>query len=356
MTNKVFFAPIKDSSTEDIVCNKINQLYKAVGVKQLVTRNALVALKIHFGEKGGPGHINPKFARQVVDYVKASGGKPFLTDTNTLYVGARSNAVDHLTLAAEHGFSLTKMGAPIIIADGLRGENQISIKNPPASIQPMVHLAGLARASDVIISLTHVTGHMLSGYAGNIKNIAMGLSARGGKLGQHSETLIPKINHKKCQVCGTCEEYCPTHAIYMENDQTIIEADKCCGCGECFAVCPHRAIDIKWTETPERFQQKMAEYCSAVLKDKKAVFFNFALRVTSQCDCMSKPSAPITPDLGILASLDPVAVDAATIDLLNQNAGTDIFKKHYPNINYMTQLDHAVQIKLGSKDYELETV
>lgn len=356
MTSKVFFAPIKDNTSEETICDKTSQLYKAVGVKQLITRDALVALKIHFGEKGGPGHINPRFARQVVDLVKSSGGKPFLTDTNTLYVGARSNAVDHLMLAAEHGFSLAKMGAPIIIADGLRGENQISIKNPAQRIQPMTHLAGLARASDVIISLTHVTGHMLSGYAGNIKNIAMGLSGRGGKLGQHSETLIPQINHKKCKVCGTCEEYCPANAIHTVKDKTIIEVAECYGCGECFAVCPHRAIDIKWTETPERFQQKMAEYCSAILKDKKAAFFNFALCVTSQCDCMSKPSAPIIPDLGILASLDPVTVDTATIDLLNQNAGTDLFKKYYPNINYMTQFDYAVKIGLGSKDYELETV
>jgi hypothetical protein len=398
MKSQVFFARLNNNESETSVLPKIISLFKSAAIARIISKNAYVALKLHLGEKGGSGYINPRFVRQVVDLVKEAGGKPFLTDTNTLYVGQRSNAVDHLMLAAEHGFSIESMGAPVIIGDGLLGENQISIPTESSGRDcpgrgeracsekdehappKMTHVAGVARAADVIIGLTHVTGHLLTGYGGNLKNIGMGLAGRGGKLAQHSG-MIPWINREKCRGCGTCLEWCPSGAMILRpcsanpsskakaphkprqpgelrnaEMKAVIDVARCYGCGECFALCPYQAIEIKWNEPSTKFQQRMAEYCQAILKGKNAVFFNFALGITQHCDCIVKPDPPMTPDLGILTSLDPVAVDSATIDLINQNTGKDVFKECWPEIDYTVQLKHAQKIGLGSINYSLQIV
>lgn len=187
-----------------------------------------------------------------------------------------------------------------------------------------------------------------------LKNIGMGLSARGGKLAQHSG-VIPQIVEDNCTLCGVCAQWCPVKAITLNEKSAVIDPKKCIGCGECLAVCQFDAVKIAWDENTVNLQKKMAEYCLAILKDKthKVSFFNFLIHVTRHCDCMDKPYKPEIKDIGILASTDPVAVEKAAVDKIIESTGKDFFKKSWPSIDYTTQLTYAEEIGLGSMDYEL---
>ncbi|MFH1230764.1 MAG: DUF362 domain-containing protein [Planctomycetota bacterium] len=345
--NGVYFSQISNNESQDSICSKIESLFKKAGFYNLIKKGDFVALKIHLGGEKKNMFISPTFVKPVVAMVKKAGGRPFITDTNTLYESPRSNAVDHLSLAAKNGFLYEQLGCPVIIADGLVGENQISL--PVAN--GYVHLAGLVKRVDVIIALTHCTGHLLSGYGGAIKNIAMGFASRGGKLDQHSG-IKPEIIRDNCIGCAICVAHCPSDAIVVNNKKASINKKECYGCGECFAVCPNQAVQVdKWHSSSESFQEKMALYCSEILKDKKVGFINFATNITKNCDCIDKPENQLIPDVGILASLDPVAIDSASIDLINQKAGKDIFRQSWPEIDYTIQLKEAERLGVGSIKY-----
>ena len=350
MKAKVYLSRTGKDESPSSLAGKVKELSIRVGLKELIKKDDLVALKIHFGEKGGPGYIHPDTLKKQISFIKQAGGKPFLTDTNTLYTGDRSNAVDHLQLASEHGFSLRNLGIPVVIGDGLRGENQISVETEKGIIS-RAHLSGVARTAQVIIGLTHATGHLLTGFAGTLKNIGMGLAGRGGKLAQHSG-LLPEILDE-CIGCGTCREWCPADAIQIKNEKAVINPKTCYGCGECLAVCPHKSVKVSWDESSSNVQKKIAEYCRAILKNKKSCFLNFALKITKDCDCMGKPSPSMVPDIGILASRDPIALNRATLELINQQAGENIFKTHYPEIDPLVQITHGEKIGLGLQEYEL---
>ncbi|MEK7448809.1 MAG: DUF362 domain-containing protein [Planctomycetota bacterium] len=348
---KVYLSRTKDNESDSSIAAKVKNLTESIGLKKLIKKNDLVALKIHFGEKKGPGYIKPEWLKPLITFIKKAGGKPFLTDTNTLYVGNRSNAVDHLAMAEKHGFSFANLGIPIIIGDGLRGENQISLPTETGLIS-RAHLAGVVKTADVIIGLAHFTGHLLTGYGGALKNIGMGLAARGGKLAQHSG-LLPQILDQ-CRGCEVCAQWCPADAIQLKNNKATINPETCYGCGECLAVCPHQAVKIAWDESSGNVQKKMVEYCRAIIKETKTCFFNFAINVTKDCDCMNKHSPVIAPDVGVLASSDPVALDFATFQLVNRQAGsTNIFKKHWPQLDPLVQTSYGEQIGLGTTSYEL---
>ena len=339
-----------------------------------------MALKMHLGEEKKKSFISPVFVKIIVDLVKKAKAKPFVTDTNTLYESPRVNAVDHLALADRHGFSYENLGCPVIIADGLIGENQVSVPfGAEAPWRPYgahqsgrIHIAGLVKRVDVIIALTHCTGHLLTGYGGAIKNIAMGLSGRGGKLDQHSG-VKPEIIASVCKACEVCIIHCPAEAITLVNGKAHIDKDMCYGCGECFAVCPHSAVKVdKWHATSDRMQAKMALYCAGILANKKAGFINFATNITKNCDCIDNPEKPLLPDVGILASLDPVAIDTASIDLINQKAGEvatacpygesrlfrgkDIFREVWPEIDYTIQFKESEKLGVGSRKYIVENI
>ncbi|MFP3866850.1 MAG: DUF362 domain-containing protein [Desulfobacteraceae bacterium] len=369
MASQVFYEDLR-GTPQDPNFKRFARLLDAVDLKSTMVRKKkrpLVAIKLHFGERGNTAYIRPIYLRQVVDKVWDYGGRPFLTDTNTLYVGTRSEAVSHLTTAIQNGFPYAVVNAPLIIADGLKGTAEVEVQiNQEMFIS--VYLGESIALADSFISLAHFKGHELSGFGGTIKNIGMGGASRKGKLAQHSN-ISPRINQEKCTGCGDCVAHCAQEAIKinLETEKAEIDPKKCVGCAECILICPYGNIEIQWNESIPIFLKKMVEYAYGVLKDKKdrAVFVNFITQVSPACDCYPHNDAPIVGDLGILASRDPVAIDQAAADLINQSAGlvgsclkdtspgTDKFRDLYPKVDWEIQLEYAEQIGLGTRQYEL---
>ena len=352
MSSKVYFAPVKDGDSLEKVAESAIKLFDKAGFASIISASSLVAIKQHVGEGQNTTHIDPTITKAIISKVKSLGAKPFLTDSNTLYRGRRTNAVDHLILAAEHGFTQENIGAPIIIADGLIGIEQVSVEiNKKHFREVFVSSAGYHANS--IIALTHVTGHPISGLGGTIKNFAMGLASRSGKLQQHSN-MLPRVKESDCIACGTCEEWCPADAITVDKF-AVIDKDKCIGCGECMAICPSQAIEAPWGESSDNMQEKMAEYTLGIVKNKKGRIgcISFITNVTKGCDCYGTVQEKEIPDIGILASNDPIALDTASADVMLKKLGKDTFKEFYSNIDYRIQMRHGQEIGLGSMEYEL---
>lgn len=374
MKSTVFFSDLKVESRKTLF-DKLNILLDRTDLKGKVKEKDLVAIKLHFGEKGNTAYVRPIFLRKIVDRVKDFKGKPFLTDTNTLYIGARSEAVSHLTTAYEHGFTESAVNAPVLIADGLRGSSAVKVKIDKP-IFKTVSIAHAIHMADVLIGVTHFKGHELSGFGGTLKNLGMGCASREGKLSQHSN-ISPKVKGKACKGCKSCLPWCPSEAISMvfpdgEGKSHFpvaqIDSKKCIGCGECILTCPTGAIQIQWNESIPLFQKKMVEYAYGALQKKKgkALFLNFLTQISPACDCYGFSDAPIVPDIGILASEDPVAIDQASVDLVNQQEGNrsskltknlqtggDKFRGIYPEVDWSIQLAYAEEIGLGRRAYEL---
>jgi uncharacterized Fe-S center protein len=345
---------------------KIGRLIETAGLSEAVKERDLVAVKLHFGEMGNTAFIRPVFLRKIVETIKGVNGVPFLTDANTLYSGTRSDSPSHLTTAIQNGFAYAVVDAPIIIADGLRGKNETSITVNQKNFK-RVYIGTDIVEADALISVAHFKGHELSGFGGAIKNLGMGCASRRGKLAQHS-TVAPKVIKKKCIGCGDCVGHCSQNALSLVEEKAVLDAKKCIGCGECILVCPNTAIEIEWNQAVPVFLEKMIEYTMGVLKGKsqKMLSINFITDVSPACDCYPMNDAPIVKDIGVLASKDPVAIDQASVDLVNQEhalpgsclqthmkPGEDKFKGVYPKVDWAYQLEYAEQLGLGSRNYEL---
>ncbi len=364
--SKVFFADLRAKHGNNLL-DKLGRLYDRAGFREIFSPSELVAIKVHFGEKGNTSYIRPQFIRKVVDKVKEGQGKPFLTDANTLYSGARANAVDHLITAIENGFPFSVVNAPLIIADGLTGKDYEKVEVNLKHFK-QVHIGSAIVHADSLIAISHFKGHEATGFGGVLKNVGMGSGSRSGKQQMHSG-LLPRIVTEKCKSCRKCMIWCPVQAISM-NEHACIEYEKCYGCGECTVTCPHGAIKINWKTEPDDIQEKIVEYVYGVLKDKKdrAGFTTFIMGVTPECDCAAWSDAPIIGDVGILASRDPVALEQACVDLVNQQQGmvnsklgdnahqVDKFRALYPDIDWEVQLRYAEELGLGSRKYELITI
>ncbi|HEY3375407.1 MAG TPA: DUF362 domain-containing protein [Candidatus Aquicultor sp.] len=359
----VYFSSFKGQKKSWL--DRTGQLFDRAKFTSLIEPGDIVAIKLHFGEPGNTAFLPPIYARRVVEKVKAAGGKPFLTDANTLYVGRRSNAVDHVTAALENGFSYATVGAPIVIADGLNGKDYVSIEIDGKRVKEAKIGSAVVHA-DAMIALTHFKGHELTGFGGALKNIGMGLGARSGKQVMHSD-MLPYIEAGHCQGCGKCVKWCPASAITVNKETgiAVIDQNKCLGCGECTVTCPSQAIAVNWKTEASAVQEKICEYAWAVCKDKpgKVGFFNFVLNVSPDCDCWNFNEMPIVTDLGILASTDPIAIDQASVDLVNKApglagsradvpAGADKFKAAN-SADWEPQLAHGEAIGLGSRQYDL---
>ncbi|MCP4714845.1 MAG: DUF362 domain-containing protein [Deltaproteobacteria bacterium] len=365
MTANVYFADMRTTVSTNI-SYKIKQLLASTGLQTLVQPSELVAVKIHFGEKGNTAFIRPIFIRDIIDNIKSCHAKPFLTDTNTLYRGERCEAVSHTNIALAHGFNYTTVAAPVIIADGLRGNDAVKVKIDGA-LFPEVSLAAAIVQSDALVSVAHFKGHELPGFGGSIKNLGMGCASREGKLKQHCE-ISPQVNRDNCIGCGQCLNICPAQAIDLKDGHACISHEKCIGCAECTPLCPEGAIEINWSESSALFQQKMVEYACGILKEKsgKCLFLNFLMQISPSCDCYGHADRAIVPDIGILASTDPVAIDQASVDLVNAEAGTegsalkvnlkkgdDKIKALYPEVDWEIQLDYAQKMGCGTRNYDL---
>ena len=374
MKSSVFFSDLKVESGKTLL-DKVDILLDRADLKAKIREKDLVAIKLHFGEKGNTAFVRPIFLRRVVDQVKELKGKPFLTDTNTLYTGTRSEAVSHLTTAFENGFTESVVNAPIVIADGLRGNNSTKARID----KPIFKTVSIAREidmADALITVTHFKGHELSGFGGALKNLGMGCSSRKGKLSQHSN-ISPKVKGKSCKSCERCLSWCAQEAISMRAPQSgvetkqaiaFIDPKKCVGCGECILTCPSGAIQIQWNESIPIFQKKMVEHAYGAVQKKKGktLYLNFLSQISPACDCYGYSDTPIVRDIGILSSEDPVAIDQASVDLVNKEEGNrssklpknwepggDKFRAIYPEVDWNIQLVYAEEIGLGTREYEL---
>lgn len=366
MTSIVYGITLRSHFRESLP-QKIVRLFQAMEPEKNLGRGQLWALKIHFGERGCTAHLRPNLLRGLVDYLKERQTKPFFTDANTLYVGGRANSPDHLETAILNGFDYSVCGAPLTIADGLRGTSQVAVPLNQELIKTAYIAADLMEA-DGLISLAHFKGHELTGFGGAIKNMGMGGASRRGKLEQHSN-VGPKVKSKNCVGCQACLSHCAQTAISLnEHNKAVIDPKKCVGCAECIPLCNYEAIEIQWDSEVEALMKKMVAYALAVVqgREDRCFYLNFLTQISPLCDCVNHSDAPVTADIGILASRDPVAADLASAELVNQRpglpgtalpenlaAGADKWRALHPRVNWEFQLDYAQQIGLGSKNYEL---
>ncbi len=367
MSSPVYMTDLQADWKQNVT-KKVGDLFDLLKPEEKFKRKDLVAVKLHFGEAGNTGYIRPQYVRQIVEHLKALGTIPFLTDTNTLYVGSRTEACSHLVTAFENGFTREVTAAPVIIADGLRGNNQAQFALNGRHVKK-ARIASDIYNADSLVVLTHFKGHELSAFGGALKNLGMGCASREGKLEQHSN-ISPKVSKKRCIGCGECIAWCKGGAIALEseNEKAHITPENCLGCAECILACPQGAIQVQWNESIPIFMEKMVEYAAAVCNHKKGktLFMTFLTDVSPLCDCTPFSDRNIVPNLGILASLDPVAIDQAAADLVNKSPGNPIsaldralapgedkFRALYPNIDWQHQLEYAEQIGLGTRQYDL---
>ena len=350
---------------------KLTKLMKKAGIENIDFENKFVAIKIHFGEPGNLAYLRPNYAKTVVDMVKKLGGKPFLTDCNTLYVGQRKNALDHLEAAYENGFSPFSTGCHVIIGDGLKGTDDVEV---PVEGGEYVKNAKIGRAimdADVFISLNHFKGHEAAGFGGALKNIGMGCGSRAGKMEQHRSGK-PSVDTEKCKKCHICNKNCAHGAIsFDEEGKAHIDHTKCVGCGRCLGACNFDAIFNNNSHANELLNKKMAEYSKAVLDGRPNFHINLVLDVSPYCDCHAENDVPILPDIGMFASFDPVALDQACADACNAQTPIpgsllddkihskdfedhhDHFKNTTPQSEWKSCLEHAEKIGIGTREYEI---
>lgn len=366
MASKVYFADLRADVHENLQ-QKLTRLMKTAGMGDIDFQDKFVAIKLHFGEPGNLAFLRPNWARTVADFVKERGGKPFLTDCNTLYVGGRKNALDHMDSAMLNGFNPMTTGCQIIIGDGLKGSDEVEV---PVVGGEYVKNAKIGRAvmdADVFISLTHFKGHEEAGFGGCLKNIGMGCGSRAGKMEQHNAGK-PHVAQKHCIGCGQCRKICAHGAPMIENGKAHIDHDRCVGCGRCIAVCPKDAVRIDWDETTTNLNCKIAEYTKAVVDGRPCFHISLVIDVSPNCDCRSENDMAIVPNVGMFASFDPVALDMACVDAVNAQTPLrgsaaddahakahvhDHFQRLHPDTNWRSCLEHGEKIGIGTREYEL---
>ena len=359
--SKVYFTTFHTTLEENIQ-QKLSRLLLTAGMDQIDFRNRYVAIKMHFGEPGNLAYLRPNYAKTVADLVRQLGGKPFLTDCNTLYVGGRKNALDHIESAYVNGFTPYTTGCHIIIADGLKGSDDVAVPVDGEYIKN----ARIGRAlmdADIVISLTHFKGHEPTGIGGTLKNLGMGGGSRAGKKEMHADGK-PAVNAEKCIGCGACRKICAHDAPTIENRKMHIDTNKCVGCGRCIAVCPMDAIEGVYDPNGHLLNCKMAEYAKAVVQGRPSFHISLAMDISPNCDCHAENDVPVIPNVGMFASFDPVALDEACAEMCsrmprNPNAAfedassDDLFHAVHTVTHWQDQTEHGEKIGLGSREYEL---
>ena len=343
---------------------KLKRLILKAGIGQIDFQDKYAAIKIHFGEPGNLSYLRPNFAKTVADAVKELGGRPFLTDCNTLYVGSRKNALEHMDAAYLNGFSPFSTGCHVIIADGLKGSDDIEV---PVAGGEYVKNAKIGRAlmdADIVISLTHFKGHEEAGFGGALKNIGMGGGSRAGKMEMHAQGK-PYVETENCIGCGQCSKICAHGAPVVTNKKCTIDHDKCVGCGRCIAICPKDAITPEFDESEEVLNYKIAEYTKAILDGRPSFHISIVRDVSPDCDCHAENDVPMVPDVGMFASYDPVALDMACIDAVNRQPvlpgsrlaehgdphDHDHLHAMHPDTCWQAAIEHGKKIGLGTDDY-----
>lgn len=362
--SKVYFTNLRTKPSTVNLQMKLKKLITEAGITQIDFDKKYAAIKIHFGEPGNLSYLRPNYAKTVVDLVKELGGKAFLTDCNTLYVGRRKNALDHLDAAYENGFSPFSTGCHVIIGDGLKGTDETLVPVDGEYVKE-AKIGTAIMDADIFISLNHFKGHEMTGFGGALKNIGMGCGSRAGKMEMHSSGK-PTVSTRRCIACGMCIKICAHDAPVIENKKASIDQEKCVGCGRCVGICPVDAIRPAFDESEDILNYKIAEYTYAVIKDKPNFHISLVIDVSPNCDCHNENDLPIIPDVGMFASFDPVALDMACVDAVNKQpaiAGSmldaaahhhhDHFTDTHPNTDWRSCLAHAQKLGLGTTEYEL---
>ncbi|MCR4667627.1 MAG: DUF362 domain-containing protein [Desulfovibrio sp.] len=366
--SKVYFTDMRCKVGVSLL-DKLDRLICKAGIDKIDFHKKFAAIKIHFGEPGNLSYLRPNFAKTVASRIQKLGGMPFLTDCNTLYVGRRKNALEHLDAAYENGFFPLATGCQVIIADGLKGTDDVEVPLEGGTEFQSAFIGRALMDADIIISLTHFKGHELAGYGGTIKNIGMGGGSRAGKMAMHSNGK-PSVDQEKCKGCHTCARYCAQEAIsFGENKKASIDHNKCAGCGRCIGTCNFDAISNEYDADSSILNRRMAEYAKAIVQGRPAFHISIVNQVSPNCDCHGENDAAIVPDIGMFASFDPVALDKACIDAVNAapviasselgkcgKGRHDHFTDIHPVTDWRSQIEHGEKIGLGTSEYELITV
>jgi len=385
LVSKVYFADMRAKKTDEAISKKMLKLFDAAALQDVISRGDVVALKIHLGTGDNHRHLRPEHIRAVAEKVQELGGKPFVTETTGVGLTAiRGTAVDCIKTAAAHGFTRETLGAPIIIADGLKGLWGIKAKVKGSKMKE-IEIAQAIAESDAMISISHVKGHPRTGLGATLKNIGMGCLTKTSKAQLHLAKK-PKIDQKACNNCGICIPFCPVGAIQQKKDKPQVKQDMCIwGCG-CWDICPQKAF-TKWGDMHHKENKELivrnVDAAAAVLnhlgKDKVA-YMNLAYDITPHCDCADYGDVPMVPDIGLFASKDPIAIDKASSEaIINApgirgsaseeiNAlepGTDkftrlsewspfeAFRSKDRTANWRLQLELGEKLGLGTQRYEL---
>ena len=363
MVSNVYYSDMRTKVDESLL-TKLNSLMLAAGIEKIDFTHKYAAIKLHFGEPGNLAFLRPNYAKVVAALVEKLGGRPFLTDCNTLYVGGRKNALDHLEAAYQNGFTPYSTGCHVIIGDGLKGTDEVTAPIPGGELLAEARIGRAIMDADIFISLNHFKGHESTGFGGALKNIGMGSGSRSGKMAMHSNGKV-KVSRRKCINCKICSRVCAHDAQSFDTGVCVVDLEKCVGCGRCLGVCPVDAIYPATDSAKELLNKKIAEYSAAVLYGRPHFHISLVVDVSPYCDCHSGNDAAIVPDLGMFASFDPVALDVACADAVNNAAPVlnsmlgeverkgDCFSDLFPITDWRTCIEHAVKLNIGSSDYKL---
>ena len=370
MISNVYFTDIRTKVGESLL-TKLDRLIIKAGIKQIDFKQKYTAIKIHFGEPGNLSFLRPNFSKTVADRIKSLGGMPFLTDCNTLYTGRRAQALNHLDAANENGYFPMSTGCQNIIADGIRGTDDVEVPVEGGEYCRTAYIGRAIMDADIIISLNHFKGHEMTGFGGALKNIGMGSGSRAGKMAMHNEGK-PQVDKNICINCKICARFCAHGAISFNGGKASIDHKKCAGCGRCIGACSKDAVFLEHNSSCSALSCKIAEYTKAVLDGRPHFHINIVNQVSPNCDCHSENDAAVIPDIGIFAGFDPVAVDKACIDAVNAAPGietsilgsrkrihcdeagnTDHMTDIHPTTDWRVQIAHAEKLNIGSSKYQL---
>lgn len=354
--SEVHFLPVCDRDGPYQVGEQVARLFGRLRVEEHWDRRARIALKVQIGERGRPAPLPPAWLAPLARRLHDRGLLPFYTDTCSLYRGELNNAVTQLRHAAERGFVPANAGAVYLVADGVAGEAQHDVAVPGRHLT-RVSVATAAAAAAGLVVLGHCSGHLQTGFAGAIMSLGHGLVPRAAKLLQ-TEAVKPKIDSALCAACGVCLEVCNFAAIDLVGGRGAIDHELCSGCGQCMTVCYMEGIRPDMAAGSPLFQERVAEHALGVVADKpnRCAYLNFLLGVTRNDAGVGQTEPVLFPDIGILASTDPVAVDQATLDLITKVTGRSLAEWVSDQPDPEPQLAHAERIGLGRRRYELRTV
>ncbi len=351
----VHLVPLDAAADDAAVEAAVEALWHAAHLASVFSPHDLTALKLHVGEPGCRTFVPPSLVAPLVRLVRATGADPFLTDTCVLYRSPRDNAVGHCRVAHAHGFTPERVDAPFIPADGLTGASDVEVEVGGRHHRHAAIAAAIVQARSLLL-LSHATGHLGTGLGAALKNLGMGCASRRGKLRQH-HGQPPRVDPRRCTACGVCAAWCPAGAITVAR-HAVIDRSTCIGCGGCITSCREDAIRFAWGVAGLELQERIVEHAAAVVRAKagKLACVTVVRQVTRDCDCMGTAQKPLLPDIGLLASTDPVAVDQAVLDLVRERAGRSLESMSHPELDAGHQVRYAESLGLGSQRYELVTV